>query len=121
MVEVFEGGKEFEGNMRLESLVQAQFEYMKSLPGESNPGRGGAGHSLMCLYGDVLLDRVWLLTCLSYSRFINFMGCPKQCSIITRRKCILNFFFFLGGGGLKRVRVRVSNLQQLTYINSNLG
>ena len=51
MVEVFEGGKEFEGNMRLESLVQAQFEYMKSLPGESNPGRGGAGRGTpLCAY-----------------------------------------------------------------------
>lgn len=41
MVEVFEGGKEFEGNRQLrKSGSSSKFEYMKSLPAESNPGRG---------------------------------------------------------------------------------
>ena len=49
MVEVFEAGKEFEGNMRLrKSGSSSKLEYMKSLPAESNPGRGGG--TPLCAY-----------------------------------------------------------------------
>ena len=85
MVEVFEGGKEFEGNMRLrKSGSSSKLEYMKSLPAESNPGRGGALPYVPiwgCAAGQGMAFNISLLI-----RIYNFMGCPKQCSIITRRK-----------------------------------
>ena len=55
MVEVFEGGKEFEGNMQLrKSGSSSKFESMKSLPAESNPERGRGtplcGYMKMCCW-----------------------------------------------------------------------
>ena len=49
VVEVFEGGKEFEGNVQLrKSGSSSKFECVKSLPAESNPGRGGG--TPLCAY-----------------------------------------------------------------------
>ena len=85
MVEVFEGGKEFEGNMRLrKSGSRSKFEYMKICQLNQIPGGAGALPYVPiwgCAAGQGMAFNMSLLI-----RIYNFMGCPKQCSIITRRK-----------------------------------